>query len=251
MNRILLLHLMLMLNLVCLPVSHARPEGPILKMPATLVNRLKTETEQRQRGECEQNKREFSSHQFYTLNNGKLLILIGLPDYFCNASSFMPVTVDNQGHWEAGAVLESYPTFVLTDSHQQFWLISHWEIEGVYPVLHHSIDGVNWQEISLPKERKFDCCFQYIKQVCFSDAQIQLKFTGIDDTPVEYWATSVSDSLSPVPNWKKSNLQKCQTTPLTSGDWQRKVSAKATAVRFQSATQRFKVLIPRWLKTAN
>lgn len=250
-RKLFLNKLLMLLNLLCLPALYAQPKVQVYKMPADLVNRLKAETGQRLRGECEQKKREVGSNQFYALDNGKLLLLIGLPDYFCNASSFMPVTVDKLGHWNAGAVLENYPTFLLTDSNQQLWLTSHWEIEGVYPVLHHSVDGVTWQEISLPKERKIDCCFQYLKQVCLNNSQIQLKFTGIDDTPVEYWATSITDSLKPVPDWKKVNPQQCQATAITSGDWQRKTSANGADISFESTAQGFKVVIPRWLKAAN
>lgn len=250
-RKLFLNKVFILLNLLCSPELYAQPTIPVYQMPAALVNRLKAETAQRQRGECEQKQREFGSHQFYALNNAKLLLLIGLPDYFCNASSFMPVTIDKLGHWETGAVLENYPTFLLTDSRQQLWLTSHWEIEGVYPVLQHSIDGVNWQEVSLPKERHIDCCFQYLKQVCLNNSQIQLKFTGIDDTPVEYWATGVTDSLKSAPDWKKTSPQPCQATAITTGDWQRKTSANGTGISFESTTQGFKVVIPRWLKAAN
>ncbi len=249
-RKLFLNKVFMLLNLLCLPALYAQPKIPVYTMPAALVNRLKAETEQRQRGECEQKQREFGSNHFYALN-GKLLLLIALPDYFCNASSFMPVTIDKQGHWDAGAVLENYPTFLLTDSSQQLWLASHWEIEGVYPVLQRSIDGINWQEISLPKERKIDCCFQYLKQVCLNNSQIQLKFTGLDDTPVEYWATSVSNSLKPSPDWKKVSPQHCQATAVTAADWQRKTSANGAQISFESETQGFKALIPRWLKAAN
>lgn len=250
MRRKLFLNAVLILvNLAGLSVTHAQAAIGVYKMPASLINRLKAETEQRQRGDCEQKKRELVSNKFYALNNGKLLLLIGLPDYFCNASSFMPVTIDKQGHWNAGAVQESYPSVLLTDARQELWLVSHWEIEAVYPLLHHSIDGINWQEINLPKERKIDCCFQYIKQVCINDSHIRLKFTGLEDTPVEYWTTSLNDSLKSAPDWKKTSPQQCKAVELTSGDWQRKVAANQAEISFQSALQGFKVIIPRWLKT--
>lgn len=248
---------LILVNLTYLSTIYAQPAPRVYKMPRALVNRLKVETEQRQRGDCSQKNREFASSQFYALTNDHLLLLIGLPDYFCNASSFMPVVINRLGNWNAGAVFESYPSFLLTDNKRQLWLISHWEIEGVYPLLHHSLDGVHWQEISLPKERKIDCCFQYLKQVCLSESQIQLKFTGMDDTPVEYWQTTVSDSLKAAPNWQKTNTEKiipppqCQTTALTSGDWQRKITPNGAKTSFQSAHRNLKVEIPRWLKVGH
>lgn len=245
--------ILMLAYLGCLPASHAQPETRVYKMPETLLQKLKTETGQRQRGECEQKKRELFSSHFYALDN-KLLLLIDLPDYFCNSGSFIPVTVDSQGHWEAGNVIESLPTELLTDTAHQLWLVSHWEIEAVVPLLHHSIDGVHWQEISLPKERKIDCCFEYIKQICINASQIQLKFTGLDDSPVEYWRTTVNDSLKATPVWQKlppqqlNNQQQCQSTPLSNGDWKRKPSANASEIQFQSAMQHISVIIPHWLK---
>lgn len=232
------------------PISYAQPAAVIYKMPKTLLKRLKAETEQRYRGECEQ-KRSLDSDDFYALADGKLLFFIGLPDYFCNASSFMPITVDNQGHWESGAVIESHPFLLMTDAARRLWLVSHWENEAVFPLLHYSIDGVHWQEINLPQARKIDCCFEYIKQICLLEPEIQVKFTGIDDTQAEYWAATVSDILKTTPNWQKltpqqlKNDNQCQTTPLEQADWQRKTTD--TEIRFQSAEQQVSVIIPRWL----
>lgn len=251
MNRILSSSLLLLASLAYLSASCAQANSKVYKMPQTLVQKLKTETEQRQRGECEQQHLELFSDHFYALSDGKLLLLIGLPDYFCHSGSFMPVTIDNQGHWNTGAVIESLPTELLTDKARRLWLVSHWEIEGVFPFLHHSTDGSHWQEISLPKPQNIDCCFQYLKQVCVVEAQIQLKFTGIDDTPVEYWGTTVSDSLTSTPHWQKlapqqlKNDKLCQINPLTNGDWQRTLTADGNEVRFQSAIQGITVIIPR------
>lgn len=235
------------------PASYGQAVTRVYKMPQAVLQKLKTETEQRQRGECEQQNRELFSSHFYALPN-KLLLLIGLPDYFCHSGSFMPITVDSQGHWEAGTVIESLSTELLTDATQGLWLISHWEIEAVFPLLHHSTDGIHWQEITLPKPTTIDCCFTYLKQVCVSDAKIRLKITGIDDMPQEYWETKLSDSLSTTPAWQKlaapppEHESLCQTKPLTSGDWQRKPAANTKEIQFQSATQAMTVIIPRWLK---
>jgi hypothetical protein len=233
-------------------LSLAQPVANVYKMPPSLVTQLKAETEQRQRGECEK-KPEFSIKNFYSLNH-KLLLFIGLPDYFCNASSFMPVTVDAQGHWEAGAVIESYPSFLLTHKTQQLWLVSHWEIEGVFPLLHFSTDAIHWQEISLPKPEKIECCFHYLKQVCVNESSIQLKMTGIEDAPIEYWQTSINDSLTTTPHWKKltteqiKNDQQCKAEPMISGDWQQQLARNGNEIWIQSATSSIKVIIPRWLK---
>lgn len=252
MRRLLFLSAALMgASLLGLPVSYAKPALAVYKMPDDLVKRLHTETAQRQRGECDK-QREFASATFFALNQ-KLLVLIGLPDYFCHASSFLPVTIDKQGHWQAGAVIESYPTFLLHDNSEQLWLVSHWEIEGVYPLLHHSLDGAHWQEISLPKERQVDCCFEYLKQVCPSDSLLQLKFTDMDEVKAGYWQTTRSESLKAAPNWQKSSPapQQCRATSVTIGDWQRQEIAHHAQIQFYSATQGFKVQIPRWLKLSH
>lgn len=242
MTKVLFLMAIVLANLTSI---HAH--AATIKMPKTVLTQLKIATEQRQKGECEQKKLELLSADFYALNNGNLLILIGLPDYFCHASSFMPVTVDKSGHWKVGTVIESYPSLLVSDAQQQLWLVSHFEHEAVFPVLHHSIDGVHWQEINLPKSRHIDCCFEWIKAICITESQLQLKFTGIDNARVEYWQTPISDSLKTTPNWQKMAAQQCQMTALTSGDWQRKPATNGTEILFHSATAQVTVSIPKWL----
>ncbi len=234
--------------------GNADPITVVYKMPSNLVARLKAETEQRDRGECEQKKRELISSTFYALSPNKLLILIGIPDYFCHASSFMPVTVDSQGYWQIGTVLESYPSVLLLDESQGLWLVSHWEHEAVFPFLHYSTNGLNWQEINLPKSRQVDCCFEWLKQVCVTDSTVQLKFAGMNDARVEYWQTTINESLKITPRWRKSLLQKikktqhCQTVPLGVEDWQRRPAPNGTEIWFYSVKQAFSVVIPRWLE---
>lgn len=236
----LLLFSALLINLINNP-AHA----VTITLPPTLLSELKTATEQRDKGECEQKNRELFSTDFYALND-KLLILVGLPDYFCHASSVMPVTVDTSGHWQTGTVIESYPSLLLQDDAQHLWLVSHWEHEAVFPLLHHSVDGVHWQEIHLPKLR-IECCFVWLKQLCIAESKIQLKFTGMDNAPVEYWQTTVNDSLHATPKWQQHTqvLKNCQTQPLTHGDWQR--NAAKEEVLFHSAARAMTVILPKWL----
>lgn len=251
--NLLIIILLLFSGLNYLSLSHAKPPN-VYKMPLFLFEQLRKETEQRRRGECEQKKQALNSTHFYALTDNKLLILIELPDYFCYSSSFMPVTINNQGQWEMSSVIESRPSELLTDTTGQLWLLSYFENEAVFPILHHSIDGKNWQEINLPKSSGIDCCFEYIKQICVKDAKIQLKLTGIDDTQQEYWETTVKDSVTTTPHWQKlaakyvKNSNLCETKPLTNGNWQRNFSKNNEEVSFKSATIPITITIPAWLK---
>jgi hypothetical protein len=234
------------------PLSYAAKTRPVYNMPDSLLKQIRLETEQRSRGECEQRK-ELDSTKFYALNN-QLFVLLGLADYFCHSSSFMPITIDKQGHWQAGAVIETQPMELFSDANGQLWMLSYFEHEAVVPYLHHSKDALHWQEISLPKSRQIECCFEYIKQLCLSGDKIGLKFTGIDENPVEYWQTAVANSLTASPSWQKLSLtpaadfQQCENKSLTAGSWQRTLSKNGRQVNFQSPNSAFQVRLPRWLK---
>lgn len=223
-------------------------------LPPALQQQLKLATEQLRKGECEEAKLPLSSELFYSLPTGELLILMGLPSYMCQIGSFMPIVVDRQGHWSWSDALDGYPALLLTDSVHGYWLVSHGEIEGVYPELRHSRDGLHWQDIVLPESRNIDCCFEWLKQVCEVDGQIQLQLSGMDDEVVGYWSTTLNDSLTATPHWQKLTpeqvqpAKQCQATPLNQGNWQRKLSENGKTVRFQSTQQRSTVVIPYWLK---
>ncbi|MDD4963843.1 MAG: hypothetical protein PHI11_08000 [Gallionella sp.] len=223
-------------------------------LPPALQQQLKLATEQLRKAECDEAKLPLSSELFYSLPTGELLILMGLPSYMCQIGSFMPMRVDRQGYWSWGDAIDGYPTLFLTDSTQGYWLVSHGEIEAVYPELRHSRDGLHWQEIVLPESRKIDCCFEWLKQVCEVDGKIQLQFSGMDDEVTGFWSTTLNDSLTSTPHWQKLEPEQvqpttqCQTTPINHGNWQRKLSENGKTVRFQSKQQRSTVVIPYWLK---
>lgn len=223
-------------------------------LPPALQQQLKLATEQLRKAECDEAKLPLSSELFYSLPTGELLILMGLPSYMCYIGSFMPMMMDRQGHWSWGDAIDGKPALLLTDRTRGYWLVSHGEIEAVYPELRHSLDGLHWQEIVLPESRNIDCCFEWLKQVCEVDGKIQLQFSGMDDEVVGYWSTTLNDSLTATPHWQKLEPEQvqpatqCQTTPLNQGDWQRKISTNGKLVRFQSMQQGNAVVIPHWLK---
>ncbi|MDD2776306.1 MAG: hypothetical protein PHU06_10145 [Gallionella sp.] len=242
----------LLVNFIFNTVSYA--ETAVYTLPPALQQQLKLATEQLRKAECDEAKLSLSSELFYSLPTGELLILMGLPSYMCHIGSFMPTMVDRQGHWSWGDAIDGYPALLLTDSTRGYWLVSHGEIEGVYPELRHSRDGLHWQEITLPESRNIDCCFEWLKQVCEVDGQIQLQFSGMDDEVTGFWSTTLNDSLTATPHWQKRTPEQvqpatqCQTTPLNQGNWQRKLSPNGKTVRFQSTQQRSTVVIPNWLK---
>ncbi len=233
-------------------VSYA--ESTIYTLPIALQQQLKLATEQLRKGECDDEKQPLSSELFYSLPTGELLILMGLPSYMCHIGSFMPIMVDHQGHWSWHDAIDGYPALLLTDSTQGYWLVSHGEVEGVYPALRHSRDGLHWQEIVLPESRNIDCCFEWLKQVCEVDGKIQLQFSSMDDEVTGFWSTTLNDSHAATPHWQKLTPEQiqpatqCQTAPLGQGNWQRKPNQQAQSVQFQSTQPGNTILIPLWLK---
>lgn len=191
----------------------------------------------------------FSRH-FFELADGRLLILLGIPDYLCAANSFMPVTVDDRGHWRAGAIMPGEPSLTAVGPDKALWLAAQWQAEGTYPALYRSLNGVDWQEIKLPENRDVDCCFERLERICFQQGRLRLKFASAVTGKTACWETEVERLAGPGPVWKpivaaRDGEQEipCSYVPLGQGAWTRKESGRARAGIFKKIGRHSKITV--------
>ena len=234
MNKKIYISLLLLFSLSI----QAKPN--VYALPKTIQQQIINQTAKQLRSDCEQPHAPLN----YTVyeRDEQLLLFVHLPDEACHARSVLPISF-NKGQWQAGAVLESLPSALHTDTHKRLWLISHWESEGVLPYLHLSKDGVHWQNINLPDTKNVDCCFVYLKQLCVTPTELQIKLTGTDDTSTQYWSSPIEKTL----NWQTvTGLNACSNTELGFDDWQQSTHGKN--IWLESKKRQLKLILPRWLK---
>jgi hypothetical protein len=201
--------------------------------------------------------------EYYELSSHNLLVLAGLPDYLCRYSnSFVPIVVTTEGETTWGKALPGVPSFIVQGPDKTIWLVSQWAVEGTYPMLFRSENGVDWTEILLPEDRGVDCCFEYLNGVCFFRNVIRLRFDAAQPSSThsgqladhgaktEQWS-AVLESVTDRPVWRrlheKNSDLPCDGTILSKGRWLRQEDA--TAVRFVYPPCRLGVRFPDALKT--
>ena len=228
----------------------------VYRLPNTILKKI---TDKMKGGDwgCGENgdKIEIFSNHFFNLDNNKLLLLLGISEYLCGSNTFIPVTVDYHGKWEYGRFIEGEPTLLVKGSDNALWLNSQWQIEGTYPSLYRSTDGIEWQEVTLPENRNVDCCFEWLTQICFAGQRIRLKFYGDYTNKTEYWVAYVHDILKPIVKWHQLNHvdkhfeKECFFVPVTKGNWIRTESENTAEIRFQLKHNRhvLTVIIPKWI----
>lgn len=144
-------------------------------------------------------KASFQYESFYTLPSGDLLILVALPDYRCDSNSFVPVRFALDGTWSIGQRIEGQASFFMAANMNDLWLLSHWVIEGVSPLLHHSQNGTDWQQLDLPNSKLIDCCFVHVSKFCVSQQNIAVSYEAGEFAPQGYWTKSFNeDKWQPV-----------------------------------------------------
>ncbi|WP_459923189.1 hypothetical protein [Desulfatiferula olefinivorans] len=123
----------------------------------------------------------------YDIDHDRRLMLIAVADYLCTGSnSFLPVVLED-GSWRAGEFMDGAPSMVVMENDDSLWLVTQWQIEGTYPALFHSADGVSWREIPLPAGRDVDCCFERLTRLCVTDETIRITLEGDSDERREFW----------------------------------------------------------------
>jgi len=198
-------------------------------------------------------KKELFSRHFFELADGRLLILAGIPDYLCASNSFMPVTVDDRGQWLAGPILPGAPSWIVSGPDNALWLAAQWQVEGTFPALYRSTNGVDWKEIKLPENRDVDCCFERLERICFQQKVVHLEFTGATGGKTAYWETGLGGIAGSGPVWKRTARAAdgdpqapCPFDLLGPGSWSRKEADRSGGIVFKKNARQTKisVLIP-------
>ncbi len=197
-------------------------------------------------------RRPLSSEDYFEIDDHKLLILTGLPDYLCTGSnSFVPIVVTFDGKMTRGKRLTGAPSFLIRDPQRTLWLVSQWIIEGTYPMLYCSQNGTDWTEILLPEGRNTDSGFEYLDEICFFQNEIRLRFRDEEEETghTECWSAPV-ESIVFNPVWKRLRHEdfesrQCSGTVVTRENWSRKENADD--IHFLHPHSQFEIIFPRWL----
>lgn len=181
------------------------------------------------------------SRSFFALDDERLLILIGIPDYLCSSNSFLPVVADGQGGWQSGPPLPGAPSWLVRGADGALWLAAQWQVEGTFPALYRSLDGVDWEEIALPENRGVDCCFERLVRICFPQGLVRLEFAGDAAGKAAWWETGLAGIAVPGPGpawrpvaeaWDGSGGP-CPFVPLGQGPWVRIESERSHWILFR------------------
>jgi len=196
------------------------------------------------------NKRVLSSLDFFELADGRLLILVGIPDYLCASNSFMPVTVDDKGQWLAGPILPGAPSWIVPGPDNALWLAAQWQVEGTFPALYRSLNGVDWQEIKLPENRDVDYCFEKLERICFHQEVMRLKFASAATGKTACWEAAAVGIAGAGPAWKRIGDAldddpkiPCISVPLGRGSWIREEADRSGGIVFKKNGRHYKISV--------
>lgn len=77
------------------------------------------------------------------LDDGALLIFVQVPSYMCRQTNdALPVVIDAKGTWRWGKALDGEVQAAARASDGVLWAQSEWQIEGGYPIVWRSVDGI-------------------------------------------------------------------------------------------------------------
>jgi hypothetical protein len=235
--------------------KEAEPNHVFYDLPGAVAERIKQEMSHGFSG-CD-NKIILYSDQFFDMDGKGLLVLLGISDYLCNSNSFIPVKIDTTGKWEFGNFIQGKPSFMIKGPDKGFWLNAQWQIEGTYPSLYRSLDGIDWKKVGLPKNRNVDCCFEWIDRLCFYDDTVFLEFHGDSSGIRQYWECSLLDVFRQRPVWyQRPELpgiitdSQCNPGQSKPHEWERDDSTSSTEVlfkKFDKSLRMVTIVIPKWI----
>jgi hypothetical protein len=190
------------------------------------------------------------SGNFFELDDKRLLLLLGIPDYLCASNSFVPVVVDDRGEWRAGPILAGEPSFLVRGPGKALWLAAQWQVEGTFPALYRSQNGVDWQEIKLPGERDVDCCFETLERICFHHGRVRLRFASATTGKTASWEAGLEGLAGTGPAWKQTDAARdagretpCPFIRLGQGSWCRTEADGSGDVFFKKNGGHYKISV--------
>lgn len=144
------------------------------------------------------------------LTKNRLLLFVYLNEhsnrpYNTIEATATPLLINHQGKWISSigdnTITENIDS-IHQDPHDNIWVRTHWQIEGVSPAYYHSKGGIKWKRTILPKNRNVDCCFENVDKPIFLYNTISLTFRGMDNKNVKSWSASYQNAMSNKPIWQ-------------------------------------------------
>jgi hypothetical protein len=125
--------------------------------------------------------------RFHELRDGGLVVFVQVPDYLCSGSNTaVPVVITAKGEWKWGVPISGSVVHLAKSEDGTLWASSQWQVEGTYPMLHRSRDGIAWKEVPLPKERATAGPMEELGTLCFGYQTVVVKLASGDaDAPAE------------------------------------------------------------------
>jgi hypothetical protein len=248
MKRLVRLIVLIALCQSCVPEGGTTgAKEKVFRMPGSILQGIGHAVRD---GDSSCDKKTLFSRDFFELADGRLLILVGIPDYLCASNSFMPVTVDDKGRWLAGAILPGAPSWIIPGPDNGLWLAAQWQVEGTFPALYRSLDGVDWQEIKLPENRDVDCCFEKLERICFRRNAVRLEFASAATGKTAFWEAAVDVIAGTSPAWRRIGAARgdnaefpCPSVPLGRGSWIRDEADGSGGVAFKKIGRQYKISV--------
>lgn len=180
----------------------------------------------------------------------QLILIASVPEYLCiSANSFFSVVLSPDGTWRLSERIIGRPEIVTLGPGGRIWLSTQWMIEGTYPELLISDDGINWSDIPLPSRRNIDCCFEWLQAICFSSDQIRLHFLGTMSNKKGVWTSPLNIKNRFVPDWKRPDpepvLIESQCLPvLPQGQWRKQSDKQSVTFSRPTGGSEIRFILP-------
>ena len=216
------------------------------RLPETILNRI---AEIAGDQKCPSDKgRPLGSTHFMELGETSLLILLEIPDYLCDRSNtIVPLLADVRGRWILGDNLPGLPAFFGPGPDKALWLVTQWQVEGTYPSLLRSEDGLHWKELPLPAGPEPGSPFIFLSDLRFLGKDLLITLTsenGDENRPVQLYSANLREISSGSAAWQEYsddgiNIPAgCEPARRDESAWKREEAPEAQEVAFYSKDYR-------------
>lgn len=202
-------------------------------------------------GECSSEQElHYGGHS--ELVNDKILLFFYLYDkqtMYKHGYANTPVIVDTKGKWRIiKSSLRAEIQKIKQDPLGGVWVRTLWMMEGIFPSLYYTKNGIKWQEIAFPKNREVSSSFENL-QICLLGNEVELTFNSIDDeTMVKTWETSYASAITETPQWKEVKAENrsksaCRKPDSDKSVWDFKQN-RGLDILFTHKNQSVKIFLP-------
>ena len=246
----IIVSIILLTTLACSGLALAA-EKPVVdhRLPDTILNQI-AETAGDQGCPPDQ-ERPLGSKHFMELSETSLLILLEIPDYLCDRSNtVIPLLADVRGRWVLGDSLPGLPAFFVKGPDKALWLVTQWQVEGTYPSLFRSEDGLHWKELPLPAGPEPGSPFILLSDLRFLGKDLLITLTsenGDENRPPQSYYANFSKISSGEAVWQEYsdngiNMPAgCEPARRDESAWKREESPETGEIVFQRDNTRLRI----------